>query len=90
MLQLQTNNDVELEFSDLPPIARQDALLWREPPARRIVLSSTLGSALGALSAAALFPADPALLFGAVLGAYGGFLAAAMMSGGGNDDIDAA
>lgn len=78
MLQLRTDNHSELEFADLPPISREDTLLWEEPPAFRIALTSLLGGAGGALLSSLTFPSDPALIFGAVLGAYGGFLAAAI------------
>jgi hypothetical protein len=88
MFQLRTNNDVELEFSDLPPITGDEALLWKEAPARQIVLTSLLGAGIGVLGAFSLFPVDPALLFGGVLGAYGGFLAAAMRAGGAPNDVD--
>lgn len=79
MLQLGTENHSELEFADLPQITREDTLVWNDPPALRIALSSLFGGAGGALLSATLFPSDPALIFGAVLGAYGGFLATAIL-----------
>lgn len=78
MVQLHSDTHGEFEFADLPPISRDDALLWKEPPALRIAVSSLLGGAGGAVLSALTFPSDPALIFGAVLGAYGGFLAAAI------------
>jgi hypothetical protein len=48
------------------------------PGGRRILFASTAGAVLGALGAATLLPALPALMFGAAIGAYSGFLAAAM------------
>ena len=48
------------------------------PTARNVVLASALGGGLGALAAATMVPALPALMFGAAIGAYSGFLAAAM------------
>lgn len=82
MLQLRTDNQVDLEFTDLPPISKDEAFLWRHPPAGRIAWSSVVGAASGALLSASLFPSDPALLFGAVLGAYAGFLGAAVFARG--------
>lgn len=82
MLQFRTDSYRDLEFTDLPPISRDDTLLWKEPPAFRIAVSSILGGASGALLSALTFPSDPALIFGAVLGAYGGFLAAAIFGEG--------
>lgn len=78
MLQLRSDTRREFEFADLPPLSREDMLLWKKPSAFRIAMSSMLGGASGALISALMFPSDPALIFGAVLGAYGGFLAAAI------------
>jgi hypothetical protein len=49
-----------------------------QPTMRKVALASVLGGALGALAAATMFPALPALMFGAAIGAYSGFLATAM------------
>jgi hypothetical protein len=56
-----------------------------EPSTRSVVLASVLGGGLGALAAATMFPALPALMFGAAIGAYSGFLAAAMEALGSGD-----
>jgi hypothetical protein len=50
----------------------------REPTVRSVILASAVGGGLGALAAATMFPALPALMFGAAIGAYSGFLASAM------------
>lgn len=57
----------------------------REPTIRRVALASAAGGALGALAAATMFPALPALMFGAAIGAYSGFLASAMEALGSGD-----
>jgi hypothetical protein len=56
-----------------------------EPTTRRVVISSVVGGGLGALAAATMFPALPALMFGAAVGAYSGFLASAMEALGSGD-----
>ena len=58
------------------------------PSARRVLVASALGGALGALAAATMFPALPALMFGAAIGAYSGFLATAMEALGSGDVPD--
>jgi hypothetical protein len=55
------------------------------PTLRSVVLASLLGGGLGALAAATMFPALPALMFGAAIGAYSGFLATAMEALGSGD-----
>ncbi|HZP87205.1 MAG TPA: hypothetical protein VFB54_10330 [Burkholderiales bacterium] len=59
--------------------------IWREPAVRNIASLIALGGSFGAFIAHALFPAASALLFGGVIGAYGGFLAAAMLAAGSKD-----
>jgi hypothetical protein len=56
-----------------------------EPSTGRVVLAGLLGGTLGALAAATAFPALPALMFGAAIGAYSGFLATAMEALGSGD-----
>ena len=56
-----------------------------QPSTHGVVLASVLGGGLGALAAATMFPALPALMFGAAIGAYSGFLAAAMEALGSGD-----
>ncbi len=58
------------------------------PSARRVLVAGALGGALGALAAATMFPALPALMFGAAIGAYSGFLATAMEALGSGDVPD--
>ena len=49
-----------------------------QPVPLRVLLTAIFGTALGALAAATVLPVFPALMFGAAIGAYGGFLAAAV------------
>jgi hypothetical protein len=56
-----------------------------DPSTRSVVFASLLGGGLGALAAATMFPALPALMFGAAIGAYSGFLATAMEALGSGD-----
>jgi hypothetical protein len=57
----------------------------RKPTLRGVALASSMGGILGALAAATMFPALPALMFGAAIGAYSGFLATAMEALGSGD-----
>ncbi len=57
-----------IAFDEVPP----------QPMALRALLAGIFGSALGALAAATVLPVFPALMFGAAVGAYSGFLATAV------------
>lgn len=57
----------------------------REPTVRLVLAASILGGALGALAAAAVYSAVPALMFGAAIGAYSGFLVSALEALGSGD-----
>jgi len=56
-----------------------------EPGRPRVLLATTLGCAVGVIAAITVFPAVPALMFGAAVGAYTGFLATAIDALGSGD-----
>jgi hypothetical protein len=73
----------ELEPLDLEVAQSHAGYAWLplrhpQPTRRRAAIASCVGGSLGALAAATMFPALPALMFGAAIGAYSGFLATAM------------
>lgn len=73
----------ELESLNAEAAPARAAYAWLprrggRPTTRRVAIASCLGGSLGALAAATMFPALPALMFGAAIAAYSGFLATAM------------
>jgi hypothetical protein len=62
----------------LSPAALLNEAERSEPRRPRVLLATTLGGAVGVVAALTVFPAVPALMFGAAVGAYTGFLATAM------------
>jgi hypothetical protein len=68
-----------------PAALLKEAERSNEPGRPRVLLATTLGAAVGVVAALTVFPAVPALMFGAAVGAYTGFLATAMAALGSGD-----